>query len=371
MLIHMVTDNFSTGGGLEHIFQIVRGMPTHDFRIFAKAGSALEKFSGLANVETSSRGYGPELVLKPKPDLVHIHHLLPLLAFYRNPLARYDVPIIYTAHGLHIHKYEFLHGVLDRLKYQLRFTLEKRLFARADQVIAVSRADRDFIRNRYGLDHVRYIPNGIDPARLEDATSGNEPGRETRLQGPGLLFITVARFNFQKGYDVLLRAIALARGILEEKNARFLLVGDGETLPAMKIMAERLQINGLVSFPGTRTDVYGLMKSADVLVLPSRWEGLPIALLEAGLLRLPVIASDTFGNNELLAEGRGVLFSNENSRDLADKLAKTVRGEFELARRAESFYQTVKSDYSVAKMLAGLQDAYFSTQGGTSGTREN
>ena len=371
MLIHMVTDNFSTGGGLEHIFQVVRGMPAHDFRIFAKAGDALEKFSGLPNVETCSRGFSPKLVLKPKPDLVHIHHLLPLLAFYRNPLARYDVPVIYTAHGLHIHKYEFLHGVLDRLKYQLRFALEKHLFARVDQVIAVSRADRDFIAASYRSNHVLCIPNGIDPAGMEKAAPEKEFAAGQRLPGRGFLFITVARFNFQKGYDVLLRAIALARGILEEKNARFLLVGDGETLAAMKKMAERLQINGLVSFPGTRTDVYGLMKSADALVLPSRWEGLPIALLEAGLLKLPVIASDTFGNNELLAEGRGVLFRNENSRDLADKLEKTVRGEFELARRAESFHQTVKSDYSVAKMLAGLQDAYFSTHGGTSGTRKN
>ena len=85
MLIHMVTDNFSTGGGLEHIFQIVRGMPAHDFRIFAKAGDALEKFSGLSNVATCSQGFRPALVLKPKPDLVHIHHLLPLLAFFLYP----------------------------------------------------------------------------------------------------------------------------------------------------------------------------------------------------------------------------------------------------------------------------------------------
>jgi len=364
MLIHMVTDNFSTGGGLEHIFQIVRGMPAHDFRIFAKAGAALEKFSGLANVETCSQGFRPALILKPKPDLVHIHHLLPLLAFFRNPLARYDVPVIYTAHGLHIHKYEFLHGVLNRLKYQLRFTLEKHLFARADQVIAVSKADRDFIRNRYKLNHVRYIPNGIDPADLEEAPSEKDIGKDPQLPGQGFLFITVARFNFQKGYDVLLRAIALIRDFLIKKNARFLLVGDGDTLPEMKKMSERLQISDLVRFPGTRSDVYSLMKAADLMVLPSRWEGLPIVLLEAGLLKLPVIASDTYGNNELLGEDRGVMFANENVRDLAEKIKRTLSGEYKLACHADNFFHFVNNNYSVAKMLAGLHDTYLTTPGG-------
>jgi len=364
MLVHIVTDNFSTGGGIEHIFQIVKGLPELDFKIFAGAGDMLAKFSGLANVETCSRGYSPALVLKTKPDLIHIHHLRPLLAFYRNPLARYEVPVIYTAHGLHIHKYEFPCSVLNRLKYKLRFVLEKYLFVRADQVIAVSKADRDFIRNRYKLNHVRYIANGIDPSRLEEVQSQRKIGDEFQLPAKRILFITVARFNFQKGYDVLIRAIALIRDFLKEKNAKFLLVGDGETLPEMKKMSEQLQVADLVRFSGTRTDVYSLMKSADVLILPSRWEGLPIVLLEAGLLKIPVIASDTYGNNELLGQARGVMFENENVRDLAEKIKRTLNGEYKLAYHADNFYHFVNNNYSVTKMLAGLHDTYASTLGG-------
>jgi len=371
MLIHIVTDNFSTGGGTEHIFQIVKGLPALDFRIFAEAGDGLDKFSGLGNVETCPQGYSPALVLKTKPDLIHIHHLLPLFAFFRNPLARYEMPIIYTAHGLHIHKYEFSPGVLNSLKYKLRFALEKYLFSRAEQIIAVSQADQNFIRTKYKLNHVSYIPNGIDPSCLEEVQSQRGIGNEFQLPAKRILFITVARFNFQKGYDVLIRALALIRDFLKEKNAGFLLVGDGETLPGIKKMSEQLQITDLVRFSGTRTDVYSLMKSADVLILPSRWEGLPIVLLEAGLLKLPVIASDTFGNNELLGEDRGVMFKNENILDLAEKIKRILDGEYKLATQAENLYHFVNSNYSVAKMLTGLQDTYASTIGGKGGNPEN
>jgi len=235
MLVHIVTDNFNTGGGIEHIFQIVNGFPSVDFRIFAESGDAIDKFFGLRNVETCPQGYRPSLVLKPKPDLIHIHHLLPLLAFFRNPLARYEAPVIYTAHGLHIHKYEFSRSVLNSLKYKLRFKLEKYLFARADRIIAVSKEDQNFIKARFKLNRVNYIPNGIDHSRLEEMQSQKkEIGNEFQLPAERILFITVARFNFQKGYDVLIQAIALIKDFLNEKNARFLLVGDGDTLPEIE-----------------------------------------------------------------------------------------------------------------------------------------
>lgn len=372
MLVHIVTDNFNTGGGMEHIFQIVQGFPQLDFRIFAGPGDALAKFSGLGNVEPRPQGYSPALVLKPKPDLIHIHHLLPLLAFFRNPLAGYEAPVIYTAHGLHIHKFEFSRSVLNGLKYRLRFALEKYLFARADQIIAVSKEDQDFIRTRYKVNRVSYIPNGIDHSRLEHVRPRKkEIGNEFRLPAAGMLFITVARFDFQKGYDVLVRAIALIKDFLSEKNARFLFVGDGATLPEIKKMSEQLQINGLVHFLGKRTEPYSLMKSADVLLLPSRWEGLPIVLLEAGLLKIPVIASDTYGSHELLGHDRGIMFARENANDLAEKIKRTVCGEYNLAHHADNFFNEIKKNYTVAQMLAGLQDIYLSTISGKSGKQKN
>lgn len=370
MLVHIVTDNFSTGGGIEHIYQIVKGLPLLNFRIFAKPGDALNKFSGLRNVETCPRGYSPALALKAKPDVIHIHHLRPLFAFFRNPLAKYGVPVIYTAHGLHLHKYEFPLSVLNSLKYMSRFMLERYLFARTDRIIAVSKEDENFIKTRYKSNHVRYIPNGIDHSRLEPVRPQKmEIENEFRLPAKRTLFVTVARFNFQKGYDVLIRAIALIKDFLDEQNARFLLVGDGATLAEMKKMSQQLKITHLVRFLGTRIDGYILMKSADILILPSRWEGLPIVLLEAGLLKTPVIASATYGNHELLGQDKGVMFENENASDLAEKIKGTLCGKYKLNHLADNLFNEIKKNYSIARMLAGLQDTYSSTISGKSGNQ--
>ena len=138
MYIHLVTDRFHLGGGLEHIYQVVKGFPDIQFRVFANGGDreAIDKFQSLDNVEINDRGYEPSLVLAQKPDLVHIHHLKPLFSFFKNPFRSYAVPVIYTAHGLHIHKFEFYHSFNSKLKYFLRFHLEKYLLPRARTVIA-------------------------------------------------------------------------------------------------------------------------------------------------------------------------------------------------------------------------------------------
>jgi glycosyltransferase involved in cell wall biosynthesis len=359
MLVHLVTDRLHTGGGVEHIFQITRGLPDMSFRVFAAPGDADGKFAGLANVEACPGGYRPSRILKGDPDVVHIHHLRPLLAFFANPLRKYGVPIIYTAHGLHLHKYEFIPGSRSRLAFGMRLTLEKYLLKRADQVIAVSREDRDYIAERYGIRRVRHIANGIEPPpEAAGAGEREDVAREFQLPVNGPLCLTVARFDFQKGQDILLRAIALARGALAEKNARFLLAGEGNTLAEMKGLASRLGISDLVRFLGNRSDARRLMRAADIVILPSRWEGLPIVLLEAGLMRVPVIAAATYGSRELLTDDRGVSFAPGDASDLANKLRGAVGGEFDLAARAENLYRSVRRDYGVQGFLAAMRDLY-------------
>ena len=125
MLIHLVTDHFSVGGGIEHIYQIVKGLKDFNFGIFAKPGSAEQKFTNLKNVRIYNGGFQPGYVMADKPDLVHIHHLRPLSSFFKKYYDRYKIPVIFTAHGLHIHKYEFSGSLSDKLKYNLRFIFEK------------------------------------------------------------------------------------------------------------------------------------------------------------------------------------------------------------------------------------------------------
>jgi glycosyltransferase involved in cell wall biosynthesis len=364
MHIHLVTDKFYLGGGLEHIYQIAKGLKDIKFRIFGQPGEkeAVEKFKHLENVETHDKGFHPSDVTAGKPDLVHFHHLRPLFTFFKNPFSRVPVPTIFTAHGLHIHKYEFYHSLRGRLTYFLRFHLEKRLLPNVDRVIAVSREDKAFLREKYHLRDVIYLTNGIDfsavTGGMEESINKKDLREKLGLPGINFLFITVARFHFQKGYDILLKAISLAKNAIEKANGRFIFVGDGPEFEKMKQLSRSLGVSEYIMFLGVRTDVYDILKAGDVFLLPSRWEGLPIVLLETGLLKLPVIASDTYGNREILAKDNGILFRNLDTEALAGVIKNVLDQKYHLNACAENLYKEIQENYNLEKMLSGLREIY-------------
>jgi glycosyltransferase involved in cell wall biosynthesis len=359
MRVNLVTDTFQTGGGLEHIFQLVKSLADVSFTVFAEGGETFNGIDELDNCEIRSSGYQPHKLLENSPDLIHFHHLRPLARFFRKPWRRVPVPLIFTAHGLHLRKYGYMTGAKARVLFRARFTLEKILLGKVQKVIAVSKDDLSFIENRYNLTNATWLTNGIDFAGF----SPNGPDTETLRRNLGLgenkiIFSTIARFNFQKGYDILLRALALEKERLSSAKALFLLVGEGETLPEMKKLAEKLHLNELVKFCGRRDDVYEILQASDFMLLPSRWEGLPIAILEAGFLKVPVIASNTCGNRELLEGSRGLLFENLSEKDLAAKLLMAVEETSGPGVRAEELHREIIASYSIAKMADGLRDIY-------------
>ncbi|MCK5056464.1 MAG: glycosyltransferase family 4 protein [Candidatus Aminicenantes bacterium] len=376
MLIHLVTDRFSLGGGIEHIYQIVKGLKEFKFGIFAKSGRAEQKFKDLENVKIYTGGYQPGYVLKDKPDLVHIHHLRPLFFFFKKRLApathgsiskrtlqRYKIPVIFTAHGLHIHKYEFSGLIRDKLKYTLRFYLEKIILKKPAGVIAVSHEDRDFLEKKYLLKNVVYLTNGIDFTKISRTTgSKTDLRKELNLPARHFLFITVARFDYQKGYDILVQAIARLKEKFsrETEKIRFIFVGHGSEFERMKALSRELSVSEYISFLGERVDVYKLIKACDVFLLPSRWEGLPIVLLETGLLQIPVLASETYGNREILKGDKGILFKNEDVEELAVAIKDAAAGKYDLNRCARNLFTEVETNYNLGKMLNGLREIYSS-----------
>jgi glycosyltransferase involved in cell wall biosynthesis len=168
----------------------------------------------------------------------------------------------------------------------------------------------------------------------------------------------VARFDFQKGYDILIKAIFLAKDAIEKSNARFIFVGDGPGFEKMKQLGRNLGVSGYIMFLGMRTDVYDILKAGDVFLLPSRWEGLPIVLLETGLLKLPVIASDTYGSREIIRKGNGILFKNLDSESLAGIIKGVLDHKYDLNACVENLYKEIHKNYNLEKMLSGLREIY-------------
>jgi len=358
--IALLTDNFNTGGGLEHLFQIVKGLPHFDFGIFAKQGDAQKKFLSLSHAKLFDKGFRPKTVTEFEPDLIHIHHLKPLLMMLKNPLRHYDIPVFFTAHGLHIHKYEFLKGRKNRIEFKIRLNLEKYLYNQTDLIIALSKGDMEYLRTNYKINSVKYISNGIDPNEIYNIKNDKQSLRiELNLPEKSFLFLTVARFNFQKGYDILINAIKVAAEEFRENKARFIIIGNGDEFDFMNKLADRSGISSLISFLGTRTDIYKFMKACDAFLLPSRWEGLPISPIEASFSELPVIASRTYGNNEIIEDQKtGILFQNENPNDLSSKLLGFLNGDYDLEGMAHQAHREAKKKYQLEDMLSHLNNLY-------------
>jgi glycosyltransferase involved in cell wall biosynthesis len=365
MRIHLVTDQFTLGGGIEHIYQVTRGLEDIRFGVFGEPGPAVEKFNRLKHVEIHDKGYAPGYVMEKSPDIVHIHHLRPLVSFFKKPFSKYKVPIIFTAHGLHIHKYEFFNSFRANISYLLRFQLEKRIMCKLNGIIAVSQEDKHFMEEKYHLDNVIYLTNGIDFSFVTTAKrqSKKELRKQLELPADDFLFITVARFDFQKGYDILINAVSIIKDTLNNTKCSFIFVGDGSEFEAMKQLSERLSVSQYIRFLGARTDVYDILRAGDVFLLPSRWEGLPIVLLETGLLKLPVIASDTYGNREILKQINGILFKNRDSQELAGVIMDVLENKYDLTPYAENLFKEVQANYNLQKMLSGLKEIYFARGG--------
>jgi glycosyltransferase involved in cell wall biosynthesis len=119
-----------------------------------------------------------------------------------------------------------------------------------------------------------------------------------------------------------------------------------------------LGLENHVLFMGEKSEGLDYIRAGDVFLLPSRWEGLPIVLLECGLLKVPVIASDTYGNREIIGGGNGILFDNLNSRALINVIQKAVRGEFNLKMVASGLNREVRMNYKLERMVSETESLY-------------
>jgi glycosyltransferase involved in cell wall biosynthesis len=168
------------------------------------------------------------------------------------------------------------------------------------------------------------IANGIELAQQplnssDRAALANELG----LPPGGLLALSVGRLTEQKGHIYLLEAIP---AILEQyPTTAFAIAGEGPLRGELEATAERLGISKSVRFLGTRSDVPALLQIADVFALPSLWEGLPIALLEAMGAGLPVIATRVEGVEEMIVDGEnGLLVQPADSESLKTGLMRLL-----------------------------------------------
>ncbi len=203
---------------------------------------------------------------------------------------------------------------------------------RASRVVALSPQTARDLQEAFALPpgKLAVVPNAIDKTVFRPAADRMEVRRSLGLPPEGLLLGTVARLHPDKNHAVIIEALALLAARGEPATAVF--VGEGPLRGQLEGVAQARGVGGRVIFAGRQRPVAPWFQAMDFFVLPSTWEGQPLALLQALCCRVPVLASGIEGNTAVLGEDDPGLFAPADANALAGLLAEASAGH-ELRRR--------------------------------------
>ena len=230
---------------------------------------------------------------------------------------------------------------------------------------AVSEAVRQEAINRSGIapEKIITIPNGIDSAEFPVAPADSETAAVFTVALAG-------RFHRQKGHAVLLEALKLLEG--QPPRIQAFLFGEGPDEGALKKMASALGIEDRVHFMGVVANGAEAMQNIDCILMPSLWEGMPNAVLEAMALGKPVIASRIPGMDELVQDGRtGLLFTPGNAAELARALSSLARDRNRGRAMGQCARALVSQKFSLHTTVAATMALYDRLLGRSTATQES
>ena len=222
--------------------------------------------------------------------------------------------------------------------------LWRTLLRNSDKITVVSHQLANILVARYPFlkDRVYVIHNGVDATKFELTR------RHQVFHGTDALVISVASFDFVKGTDVLLRAVPVVLG--RYPGTKFMLVGEsGREDEFLRTLSKDLGVDASIDWyvDVPHEDIPILLSQADLFVLPSRDEGLGLALLEAGASGLPAIATRVGGNSEVVQDGsNGVLVPAENPAALAEAICWMFANRDRAIGMGNKFHQTVVDKFS-------------------------
>jgi glycosyltransferase involved in cell wall biosynthesis len=233
-------------------------------------------------------------------------------------------------------------------KVRCNEAIDRWVMRRLTGVVAVSEAMAQRVR-RAGVPPERVVT--IRNAVQTDLFDARDPAARTQLLAlfphpPDQIVVSAGRLSPEKGFDILVAAAARVRQ--QVPGAGFVLFGDGPLRQALETQVAAAGLSGWFVFAGFRPDVARFLPWADLAVLSSRTEGLPVFVLEAMASHLPVVASAVGGTPEVVTEGvTGFLVPTGDPRRLAQRIVEVLQAS-PAARRALGLAgrQRIDADFS-------------------------
>ncbi len=367
ILRHLPRDEYDIhtavhGNGL--LCEILRrdGVPVHQLPVDY---STVSFFSSLISLR--------RFLKRENFDLVHAHTAKAGLLCC---LANVGLPakVVYTGHGFRFTQKSFLPLKL------LFFVFEHFICRAADVVTVLSRSEYDFgiAKRLFSPQKARIVSMSVDVERFTDGTSTRAQAERTKLGIPHDAFVVgmIGRITHQKDPETFVNAAAVLNALLT--NVWFLWVGDGDLREQTTDLAKRMRVSDRFIITGQRDreDIPLLLSAIDVVLFTSRFEGLPIVLLEAMAAKKLIVAANVGSIRDVIRDGEtGWLFDAGNhakaaailetiyhNRGHLDAIADTARTlvmrnytpEEKMAREFQAIYQKVLELASIRPSESGF-----------------
>jgi glycosyltransferase involved in cell wall biosynthesis len=250
-----------------------------------------------------------------------------------------------------------MHGNQQMMQKLQRRVALRWAVRRTSATVAVSAATRDDLAARLKLAAgvVRVVRNGI-PERPGDAAKVR---RELGLAEDELLVLAVGSLMRRKGHRILLEAMTLIRQREPSLRWQVAIAGEGVERPDLERYIAEHGLTGCARLLGNRGDVPDLQAAADVFAMPSLWEGLPLAILEAMFARTPLIATTASGIPEAVTDGEhGLLIPPADPEALAEALLRLLRDPVLRERLGAQARARAEREFSMHAMADAYEELY-------------
>jgi len=263
------------------------------------------------------------------------------------------IPIFTTVHNTNAFHYTTRES---GIRLWLNKTVDKIIYRMAHTVVAVSQEVKDITQASLGLTNTKIlvVKNGI--ILDKDDIKPVDIERETGVHRDTFILVGVGSLTYQKAFEVLIKASAL---LLENGFSDFivLIIGEGRERGRLEKLIQNLDLGNHVKLMGLKRNVVGFLKSADIFVMPSRFEGLSIAMIEAMAYGLPIVASDAPGLRTYIKDHQnGLLFLKENHRDLARQILRLINTEDLRLALSQNARNTYCQSFDMHENILPLKD---------------
>jgi len=248
-------------------------------------------------------------------DIIHAH-LFPsfyFVAFANFFLFHKNIKLFFSEHSTQNRRKDiYLFRIIDKMVYLIY-----------DIIVCVSPAVFEFVHNTYKINKkLVLVQNGVFIDNIYNSKTIDRNLIYSNLNEKDIIITQISSFRKVKDQETLIRAIYLL-----PSNYKLLLVGEGENYSNCKDLTESLNLNSRVYFLGVRHDVGSILKSSDIVVLSSNYEGLSLSSIEGMASGKPFIASNVPGLTDIV-KNYGLLFEKNNPNDLAKQILSLENKEF-------------------------------------------